>query len=170
LGYDWWIRNYKELAELPINVARFVATHDSAVLNVRNEKGDITTRVVQGNDPLKIYDGDVFIDIIGFGPGDTEKDSGPLNRFKIYARSYSGLGADVAQAIWNRFRRVNALRIDLHVYSDPWFLSVEGAPILDPFMSRVSPPAKGQERPYLTCFGPPSDAKPDCLNTVEKWF
>jgi len=135
------------------------------VLQIRDETGRVSRRVIRGTDFLKIEEKGVSIEIVELGER-APTFQGQLPDLLIYAITSSPLDARTAQSIWTRLSDVRARGISIDLRQDPWFIHDDSAVLLfNAFDTIPRAPTLEESRRVrrLSCIGPPSEPRPSCL-------
>jgi hypothetical protein len=154
--YGVWRRRYETLASHKWDVARLLAWDGSAVLDIRDERNEISHQVLFGTDILNISENGAevkIVDVIG----------GARQDLAIQVTTHTPFDLKAVVKIWDRFNRLDVGQIDIDLRSDPWFIENIQARIFHPFevYGRVPTEEEANSLPHLFCVGSPRET-PRC--------
>jgi len=159
--YREWRTDHDALASRKWKVGRYLAWGGSAVLQMRNEDGAISRKVLKGDDFLRTSSG---VDIVGL----SKRGSGQSVELILLGRVDGRLDVSAAKSVLERFSSLGVATIRVDMRKDPWFIENVYAPPFDPFGPNLPIPSESEARklPQLSCVARVDVRTPDCLCEV----
>ncbi len=154
MNYRMWRMLFEDYVKRFAPVAQLTIIGRSASMRIRDLAGRVHSKVLQGDDPLRVVTHDCIAEVIHIHPdvfrrpGEPRLENQPDLTF--YLRAEQKLSRGCAESIARSLhRRVKVDRIKARIRPDTWFIADGFFPIVYPFQEKLDPPSAEEDQKVL---------------------
>jgi len=167
LNYEVWRNMFSDYEKRIPPMAEILAIGKNAAMRIRDEQGNVSTKVLQGSDPYVFHACGEDLSLIHLGmheplrPPNYEKSYVSLHFFFVVTVQPD---EKLTRCVVKEVRRLsNISDVNVNIRTDPWFIDESLFPVISPFLSEIRPPSKDEyeSAPQWHC-GVAYDGKVSC--------